>query len=98
MGKISSAALTTVHFSGTAGESLSLHRGQPFATKDKDKNRCAVTYKGAWWYDGCHRSNLNGLYHHGAHSSYADGVNWYDWKGYHYSVKKAEMKIRPVQV
>ena len=44
MGKISSAALTTLHFSGTAGESLSLHRGQPFATKDKDKSRCAVLW------------------------------------------------------
>ena len=72
MGQISSAALMISHFSGTAGDSLSLHRGQPFATKDKDRNRCAVTYKGAWWYDGCHRSNLNGLYHHGAHSCYAE--------------------------
>ena len=70
MGKISSAALTTSHFSGTAGDSLSIHRGQTLETKDKDRNRCAVIYKGAWYYDGCHRSDLNGLYHHGAHSSY----------------------------
>ena len=78
MGKISSAALTTSHSSGTAGDSLSIHRGQTLATKDKDRNCCAVTYTGAWYYDGCHRSNLNGLYHNGAHSSYTDGVNWYD--------------------
>nr|XP_058969964.1 ficolin-2-like [Pocillopora verrucosa] len=36
-------------YSGNAGDSLSRHRGQPFATKDKDRYRCAVTYKGAWW-------------------------------------------------
>ena len=97
MGKIPSASKTLL-FPGNAGDSLSRHRGQPFATMDKDRYRCAVTYKGAWWYESCHSSKLNGLYHHGAHSSYADGVNWYNWKGYHYSVKKAEMKIRPVQV
>ena len=89
-----------VAFSGTAGDSLSSHRGHPFSTKDQDNDNwpsnCAVAFKGAWWYQSCHDSNLNGLYHHGKHSSYADGVNWNHWKGYYYSVKRAEMKIRPV--
>jgi len=86
-------------YSGTAGDSLSYYRGYPFSTKDRDNDRwssnCAATYKGAWWYKRCHFSNLNGMYHHGQHSSYADGVNWYHWKGYYYSAKRAEMKIRP---
>ena len=86
---------------GTAGDSLSYHSGQLFSTKDQDNDSwssdCATTYKGAWWYRSCHFSNLNGLYHQGgSHSSYADGVNWYHWKGYYYSMKRAEMKIRPV--
>ncbi|KAL9983041.1 hypothetical protein ACROYT_G005165 [Oculina patagonica] len=89
-------------YSGSAGDSLSYHNGQSFTTKDQDHDsssgsNCAVLYKGAWWYNGCHYSNLNGLYHQGGqHSSYADGVNWYHWKGYYYSMKRAEMKIRPV--
>ncbi|RMX44616.1 hypothetical protein pdam_00002801, partial [Pocillopora damicornis] len=87
-------------YSGTAGDSLSSHRGRPFSTKDQDNDdsssSCAVIFKGAWWYQSCHDSNLNGLYHHGKHSSYADGVNWNHWKGYYYSAKRAEMKIRPV--
>ena len=89
-----------VLFSGTAGDSLSYHRGYPFTTKDQDNDsgssrNCAVEYKGAWWYQNCHYSNLNGLYHHGKHSSNADGVNWYHWKGHKYSAKRAEMKFRP---
>jgi len=88
-------------FSGTAGDALSYHRGYPFTTKDQDNDswggNCAVGNKGAWWYKSCHHSNLNGLYHHGKHSSYADGVNWYHWKGHYYSAKRAEMKIRPVK-
>ncbi|PFX28054.1 Ryncolin-4 [Stylophora pistillata] len=87
-------------YSGTAGDSLSLHRGYFFSTKDQDNDNwsghCAVTFKGAWWYEDCHHSNLNGLYHRGKHSSYADGVNWRHWRGHYYSVKRAEMKIRPV--
>ncbi|XP_031573025.1 fibrinogen C domain-containing protein 1-like [Actinia tenebrosa] len=87
-------------YSGTAGDSLSGHRNAPFSTKDRDNDahssgNCAVSYKGAWWYTSCHGSNLNGLYHHGVHKSYADGVNWKTWKGYYFSAKRAEMKIRP---
>ncbi|XP_067017148.1 microfibril-associated glycoprotein 4-like isoform X2 [Acropora muricata] len=90
-------------YSGNAGDSLSSHRGYPFTTKDQDNDgyssrNCAVWFKGAWWYhSGCHHSNLNGVYHHGKHSSHADGVNWYHWKGFNYSAKRAEMKIRPVK-
>ncbi|XP_031565512.1 techylectin-5B-like [Actinia tenebrosa] len=85
-------------YSGTAGDSLSYHRGMAFTTKDRDNDadsgNCAVTYNGAWWYKHCHWSNLNGLYLHGKLRH--DGVTWYHWKGYHYSAKRAEMKIRPV--
>ena len=81
-------------FSGSAGDSLSYHGGYPFSTKDQDNDvwygNCAVSYN-------CHGFNLNGAYHHGAHSSYADGANWGQWKGHHYSLKRAAMKIRPVQ-
>ncbi|KAL9985717.1 hypothetical protein ACROYT_G008155 [Oculina patagonica] len=67
-------------YSGTSGDSLSYARGYPFSTKDQDNdtwsNNCAVSFKGAWWYADCHPSNLNGVYHHGAHTSFADGVNW----------------------
>ncbi|KAL9985609.1 hypothetical protein ACROYT_G008031 [Oculina patagonica] len=88
-------------YSGTAGDSLSVHRGYPFTTKDQDNDswskNCAVQFKGAWWYYACHHSNLNGVYHLGAHKSYADGVNWHAWKGHYYSAKRAEMKIRPVK-
>ena len=86
---------------GTAGDSFTQHHGYPFSTVDQDNDsydgNCAKELRGAWWYLACHSSNLNGYYHRGKHSSYADGVNWYHWKGYHYSARRAEMKIRPVK-
>jgi len=83
------------------GDSLRAHLGQKFSTRDQDNdmwpnsNSCAVTYKGAWWYQRCHHSNLNGRYLRGNHTSYADGVNWFHWTGRHYSLKFTEMKIKP---
>ncbi|XP_026562231.1 ryncolin-3-like [Pseudonaja textilis] len=82
------------------GDSFSGHKGLAFSTKDKDNDTyepasCAVAYKGGWWYGACHSSNLNGLYHKGEHSSYADGINWSAGKGHHYSYKYVDMKIRP---
>nr|XP_022301973.1 techylectin-5A-like [Crassostrea virginica] len=83
-------------YEGTAGDSLmSRHGGHQFHTKDRDDgSRCAQRYTGAWWYNACHESNLNGLYLNGSHRSYADGSEWYAWHGYHFSLKSTEMKIR----
>ncbi|CAM2103707.1 unnamed protein product [Caretta caretta] len=85
---------------GTAGDSLFGHNGMMFSTHDHDNDvssiNCAIAFKGAWWYNECHSSNLNGLYLKGAHESYADGVNWKSSKGHNYSFKMTEMKIRPV--
>ncbi len=72
-----------------------------FSTKDDDNDllasgSCAQKYKGAWWYRDCHRSNLNGLYLNGSHSSFADGINWYEFRGHYYSLKRAEMKVKPI--
>ncbi|KAL5022314.1 hypothetical protein ScPMuIL_001469 [Solemya velum] len=90
--------LVIAGYNGNAGDSLSPHNAAPFSTKDRDNDmhsdNCAVLYKGAWWYNKCHSSNLNGIYHAGAHSSYADGVNWQGWRGYRYSLKSTEMKVR----
>ncbi|XP_068684147.1 ryncolin-1-like [Montipora foliosa] len=84
-------------YSGTARDSLGYHRGQAFSTKDRDNDNysanCASSYKGAWWYNNCHYSNLNGLYLNG--KTDGSGMTWYYWKNSHYSVKRSEMKIRP---
>ena len=84
-------------FVGTAGDSLGYHRGMAFTTKDRDNDKnsgnCASHEKGAWWYNNCHWSNLNGLYLHGKVDD--RGMSWYYWKKTHYSVKRSEMKIRP---
>lgn len=93
-----SYTLNVSGYSGTAGDSLTSHSGQQFTTKDRDNDgfttNCAVLYSGAWWYDACHSSNLNGLYHGGSHASYADGVDWNTWKGHYYSLRFSEMKLR----
>uniref|UniRef100_A0A8C6RKE1 Ficolin B n=1 Tax=Nannospalax galili TaxID=1026970 RepID=A0A8C6RKE1_NANGA len=85
---------------GGAGDSLTSHNNQFFSTKDRDNDQsdanCAVMYHGAWWYKHCHISNLNGLYLGGVHKSFANGINWERWKGYNYSYKVSEMKVRLV--
>ncbi|XP_053329822.1 ficolin-1-like isoform X1 [Spea bombifrons] len=86
---------------GNAGDSLTIHNDMFFSTKDQDNDiypsNCAELFKGAWWYEKCHSSNLNGQYLSGQHSSHADSINWSHGKGYKYSYKISEMKIRPVQ-
>ncbi|CAH6786217.1 microfibril-associated glycoprotein 4 isoform X1 [Phodopus roborovskii] len=83
---------------GGAGDSLSYHSGQKFSTFDRDQDlfvqNCAALSSGAFWFRSCHFANLNGFYLGGSHLSYANGINWAQWKGFYYSLKRTEMKIR----
>ena len=70
-----------------------------FSTRENDNDvkpdvSCAQKFKGARWYSHCLDSNLNGLYLNGSHSSFANGVNWFPFKGYLYSLKRTEMKVK----
>ena len=99
--------LTVGGYSGTAGDGLidsslghpSNHNGMKFSTRDNDNDNlsgnCADNWNGAWWYNACYQSHLNGPYYTnptGADTWY--GIIWYDWKGDSYSLKFTEMKTR----
>jgi len=86
-----------------AGDSLSFQIGSKFHTVDKDttyrKRKCAGAFHGGWWYRDWHclRCQLTGFYLFGpvSKSMYWKGIMWYHWKRNTYSLKAAEMKIRP---
>ncbi|KXJ15606.1 Fibrinogen C domain-containing protein 1 [Exaiptasia diaphana] len=85
-GKSAYAEYDYFALASTAGNSLSYHLNERFTTKDQDNDgagyrNCAKERKGAWWYDDCSYSNLNGRYSHVAGYAGTDGVNWYTWKG-----------------
>ena len=85
-------------YSGTAGDSLAYHNNMAFSTKHRDNDRwgrnCAVSLTGAWWYNSCHSSNLNGKYV-GNVKGNSNGVNWLEFKQDFLSLKFTEMKLRP---
>ena len=82
-------------FSGSAGDSMTIHNGMMFSTYDKDDDlygqSCAREFKGAWWHNKCHLSNLNGQ--HG-NNAFGKGINWKSWRGQSYSLKESVMKVR----
>lgn len=85
-------------YSGSAGDSLSpIHNNMKFSTYDRDNdahsNNCAMLYKGGWWYNACHTSNLNGIW---GIKEFGRGVNWNSFTGFHASANFTEMKIRPI--
>uniref|UniRef100_A0A3Q3X9H2 Fibrinogen C-terminal domain-containing protein n=1 Tax=Mola mola TaxID=94237 RepID=A0A3Q3X9H2_MOLML len=86
--------LTVGGYNGTAGDSLSYHNNGVFSTKDHDLTpfitRCAMSYRGGWWYKNCHEANLNGLYGIDFKHQVTSHVSWT-----HYSIAFTEMKMRP---
>lgn len=90
-------------YEGDAGDSLTYHSSMKFSTPDMDNDpweggNCAEMHTGGWWYNGCDTSNLNGQYLQGelGPENENKGVYWYEWHGPTYSLRRTEMKIRPV--
>ncbi|XP_039869612.1 angiopoietin-related protein 7 [Simochromis diagramma] len=103
--ELNSYKLFLANYSGNAGDSLRYHNNTNFSTMNKDNDKClddcAARRKGGYWYNCCTDSNLNGVYYrYGNHiknqDKNQDGITWYGWHGPTYSLKKVEMKVRPV--
>ena len=91
-------AVQLAGFSGTAGDSMLYHNGMMFSTKDQDNDpssdNCAEKVKGAWWYNNCRKSNLNGVYRKAEMNDSSENIKW----GSIVEIKRVEMKIKPTGV
>ncbi|MED6235315.1 Angiopoietin- protein 7 [Ataeniobius toweri] len=99
--ELNSYKLFIANYSGNAGNSLRYHNNTNFSTMNKDNDKCvdncAALRKGGYWYNCCTDSNLNGVfYRYGEHTKSTDGITWYAWHGPNYSLKRVEMKVRPM--
>ncbi|XP_059168883.1 ficolin-2-like [Physella acuta] len=78
-------------FTGNVRDDLDNHKYMKFSTFDQEndlsiKNNCALKFHGAWWYNDCYLSNLNGIY--GAENT--KGNNWIPYLALSFT----EMKLR----
>ena len=90
---------------GNSYDAMANQNGRPFSTRDNDNDawsqNCAAVYGGAWWYNRCFSSNLNGKYvlhtpenYSGSYTAGANRLSWYNGSRYvHFT--KVQMKIRP---
>ncbi|KAM6971816.1 LOW QUALITY PROTEIN: fibrinogen-like protein 1 [Aplochiton taeniatus] len=78
-------------------------RGVKFSTYDHrnhdkdedDSSRCIHHDMSGWWFSSCESGNLNGRYYNGPYQALTDdGVVWYTWHGWWYSIKSVVMAIR----
>ncbi|CAG2218091.1 TN [Mytilus edulis] len=75
------------------GDSMTYHNNMPFSTYDRDNDKsssnCAdySNMKGAWWYNSCWRSSLNGKY---SNSSSLGGIKYEAWRGYYKALQSLQ--------
>ena len=81
------------------GDSLVYHNNSGFSTFDypvvAEQWNCAEQSKGAWWYNLCLKSNLNGFNYNSEGSAAGSGIVWDSWRGMHHSLREVQMAIYP---
>ncbi|KAM9315163.1 fibrinogen-like protein 1 [Pholidichthys leucotaenia] len=61
--------------------------------------QCIRHSKSGWWFSRCGSGNLNGHYYSGPFEAMTDdGVVWYTWHGWVYSIKSVVMMLRATDV
>lgn len=81
-------------------DSFSYNNGMMFSTKDSDNDKwgsnCAASYGNGWWFNACHHSNLNGIYHKKLTHT-AAGMTWLHWVNTNSweTLKSSKMMIKP---
>eukprot|EP00795_Rhopilema_esculentum_P015756 gene15756-7050_t len=87
--------LTVSGYSGDMGDAMALQNHMYFTTKDRDNDRwsgnCAIGCGGAWWYQHCYHSNLNGIYNVAANIKH---ISWLKLKNSFGHITFTEMKLR----
>ncbi|XP_071361834.1 fibrinogen-like protein 1 isoform X2 [Trachinotus anak] len=76
--------------------------GVKFSTFDRlnddpesEDGHCVRLSKSGWWFSRCDSGNLNGHYYKGPYKAMTDdGVVWYTWHGWWYSIKSVVMMVR----
>ena len=84
----------------TIGNFLAYQNNRKFSTKDADNDavgdQSCAALRGAWWYgDNCVESDLNNNYLEGAGPTNR-GIIWRNFDRKQMSIKRTEMKMRPV--
>ncbi|CAL4204965.1 unnamed protein product [Meganyctiphanes norvegica] len=87
-------------YSGDAGDSLAVHNGMKFTTKDRDNDEygtnCATLSgrdRGGFWYKSCFHTNPFGVLRKKATGD-SYGIRWHKWLG-DVNLKKIIFKISP---
>ena len=91
-------SITVSGYSGNAGDSLIYHNGMWFTTKDRDQDEwpknCANENRGAWWYNECQYSSLNGVFPGKTLVKKVTYMSWYYLNHHYGGIIFSEMKIR----
>ena len=80
--------VTVAGYKGDTVDSMGIHNNTFFSTRDQDNDikdtNCAETYRGSFWYMGCHTANPNGLYLNGSYTESSMGTDLGTWKEYRF--------------